>query len=257
VRLSCQAQWRYDRRSEFKPRSTRKTRTGKCDGGNRDRRCDALPSDDLKFSAEKLKWRGFFNGLIEIIEMAAGFWLFRAESLKWPKDFDGLTADHAEYARNGSEPRMARISRTNRRSRRKRRAVAPRLRRRFSRIFFKNYLENVENRPEIEGRSFKMSKSESIVYAVRPCVFSAGKSVSVPASGTETGFRAVWKEHGGSVRKGQIKRRLIFSSCFNALEGKNISEQAEPSKNAMALEDHPLLDVKSDPSVLCLFSRGS
>jgi hypothetical protein len=218
VRLSFQAQWRYDRRSEFKPRSTRKTRTGKCDGGNRDRRCDALPSDDLKFSAEKLKWRGFFNGLIEIIEMAAGFWLFRAESLKWPKDFDGLTADHAEYARNGSEPRMARISRTNRRSRRKRRAVAPRLRRRFSRIFFKNYLENVENRPEIESRSFKMSKSEPVVYAARPsCFFLRGSRSRSRRAEQKLAFAQSGKSMRVGFRKVNSKRRESMRDLIRRL----------------------------------------
>ena len=42
---------------------------------------------DRKFSAEKLKWRGFLRAAIAIFEMAEGFRPFALKTLKWPEVF--------------------------------------------------------------------------------------------------------------------------------------------------------------------------
>jgi hypothetical protein len=56
-----------------------------------------------------LKWRGFLNASIAIIEMAEGFWLSRAKWLKWPKVFDGFEPRNTRNTRN----RLIRETRTS------------------------------------------------------------------------------------------------------------------------------------------------
>jgi len=70
----------------------------------------AAPIGETNFSAGKLKWRGFFNGWIENIEMAEGFGSFQGRNVEMAEGFGSNRSDRGS-AGTGIREEASRLDR--------------------------------------------------------------------------------------------------------------------------------------------------